>query len=390
MNSHLMFTLLLYTIAFGRVTPCAASTEDRRPALGAALDSLRQVYGFPGATAAYALPDGSVETAATGLADVEADIPMTCESRMLAASIGKMFVGATAAALAREGALSLDDPVAKWLGDRSWFERLPNADSITVRHLLTHTSGIGNHVESPAFAEAFREVAQNPDSTLAPEGLVAFVLDQPPLFSPGHGWRYSDTGYLLVGMIIEKATGRSYYEEVTERFLRPVGLEHTTPSNRRELPGLAAGYVSPENPFGLPALPAKTTIAPGVMAWNPAVEWTGGGLASTSRDLAVWAKALFEGPLGDAVLASAPIRPEVPGLGYGLGVAIHPGGDQGPSYGHAGWIPGYCSSLRYYADHGVAVAFQINTDVGIADHSTPVMEAMERRLAQIAQRAAGQ
>lgn len=106
----------------------------------------------------------------------------------------------------------------------------------STTNLLTHTSGIGNHVESPAFAEAFREVAQNPDSSLAPEELVAFVLNQPPLFSPGDGWNYSDTGYLLVGMIIEKATGRSYYEEVTERFLRPVGLEHTTPSNRRELP----------------------------------------------------------------------------------------------------------------------------------------------------------
>ncbi len=385
MHRHLMLVLMLYIVVFGLISASTAGAENRQ-ALGVTLDSLRQVYGFPGATAAYALPDGSVETAATGLADVEADIPMTRESRMLAASIGKMFVGATAADLAREGRLGLDDPIAKWLGDRPWLERLPNADSITVRHLLTHTSGIGNHVENPAFAEAFSEVVQHPDSTLAPAELVAFVLDKPPSFSPGDGWGYSDTGYLLIGMIIETATGRSYYEEVTERFLRPVGLDDTAPSERRLLPGLAAGYVSPENPFGLQP---KTTVAPGIMGWNPAIEWTGGGLASTSRDLAVWAKALFEGPLADSVLTSAPISPDVPGLGYGLGVAIHPGGEAGPTYGHAGWIPGYCSSLRYYADHGVAVAFQINTDVGIVDHSTPVMEEMERRMAQIALRAAG-
>jgi len=227
------------------------------------LETIRDQYRFPGATAACILPDGTIEVVATGLADVELKIPMMPQSRMLAASIGKTFVGATVVALAQEGVLSLDDPISKWLGDRPWFSRLPNHDLITLRQLLTHSSGIVNHVDVEPFIHAFRENWRARTNPFPPEALIAFVLDRPPLFKAGEGWYYSDTGYILVGLITQAVTGHSYYEEVTRRFLVPLRLTLTTPSDRLELPGLAAGYLAPDNDFDLPP---KTTLRPGVMA----------------------------------------------------------------------------------------------------------------------------
>ena len=365
--------------------PGFSSSLDLKAQFKSELESLQSQYRFPGATAAYILPDGNVEVLSVGMADVELEIPMTPESRMLAASIGKTFVGATILALVQKGKVNLDDPISKWLGNRPWFSRLPNHKTITVRQLLNHTSGIANHVDEEGFIQAFQEKWQTSSNPFSPEDLIAFVLNKPPLFKAGEGWYYSDTGYLLLGLIIERVTGHSYYEEVTRRFLEPLHLTLTTPSDRLELPGLAAGYMAEENAFGLPA---KTIVNPGIMAWHPGLEWTGGGFVSNSKDLVVWAKALFEGraiegSYLDDLLQSVLISNDDPDTQYGMAVAIHENGSLGPTYGHGGWIPGYSSSLRYYPNYGIAIAFQINTDIGIVDHSTQVIEDMENRLARV-------
>lgn len=383
---YLMLTLLgISTVAVCHEAVYAdkGALRDR---LQAELDSLCHEYELPGATAACMLPDGTVVSVAAGMADIDLQIPMSPQSRMLAASIGKMFVGATVLALVQEGVLDLDTPVSEWLGDRSWFSRLPNHESVTLRHLLNHTSGIPNHVESEQFSAAFKQRWKETDNPFSPVELIGFILDQPALFRPGESWSYSDTGYLLVGLVIEEVTESDYYEIVTRRFLKPLNLDLTGPSDRLELQGLATGYTTTENPFGLPA---KTTVQPGIMAWNPSLEWTGGGLVSNPADLVRWGRALFEGSAIkgnylDDLLKSVPIHKDNPETRYGIAVAIRRDGPFGPSYGHGGWIPGYCSSLRYYPDAGVAVAFQVNTDIGIVDTNVPVTEQMESRLADIA------
>ncbi|MDJ0712383.1 MAG: serine hydrolase domain-containing protein, partial [Woeseiaceae bacterium] len=116
------------------------------------LDALRVEYQFPGATAAYVLDDGRFGVVSTGFADAESRTPMQPSTRVLAASIGKTFVSATVLALEQEGQIDLDGYISDWLGDEEWFHRLPNGDAVTVRHLLSHTSGIANHVDDPAFA----------------------------------------------------------------------------------------------------------------------------------------------------------------------------------------------------------------------------------------------
>jgi D-alanyl-D-alanine carboxypeptidase len=350
------------------------------------LSAFHERYGFPGATAAIALPDGEILTAAIGLADVEGNRPMAPDTPMLAASIGKTFVAATVLSLESEGVLSRDDLVSKYLGDIDWFARLPNQATMTVGDLLRHGAGLPDHVHLEAFQAEMASRMAHSAAAIAPEEAIAFILDAEPLFDAGSGWSYTDTGYLLLGLVIEAATARPYYDLVRDRFLGPLDLHGTRPSNSPTLPGLAAGYVAEDNPFGLPP---RTMDMDGMLLWDPAMEWTGGGLVSTSRDLADWGHALFNGyamdePYLDRLLDGVPVSPEAPGVLYGAGVAIHSDTPRGSVFGHAGWIPGYVSSLRHYAEPGVTVAFQINTDVGIADDSTDLVPALESALADLA------
>ncbi|MDH5730221.1 MAG: beta-lactamase family protein, partial [Gammaproteobacteria bacterium] len=255
----------------------------------AEVQRIQKEYKLPGMTAAYVLKNGSSGSTASGFADVEAQIAMQDHPRMLAASIGKTYVAATTLALVQEGRLSLHEPVSVWLGKYTWFTRLANHDSITLHHLLTHSAGLADHVHMESFQMAFVQDWQAENNAFPPQRLIEFILDKPALFPVGQGWAYSDTGYILIGLIIETVTGNTYYNEVEKRFIKPLKLTETSASNRRDLKQLAAGYLSADNPFGLPT---KTLDNNGQLYLHPGIEWTGGGLVSSSRDLAHWGHAL--------------------------------------------------------------------------------------------------
>ncbi len=363
--------------------PSSAEESQLSSEVETLLDAFRDTYGFPGATAAYVLPDGSGETVAVGLADVEAGIQMAPDSRMLAASIGKSFWGALVLSLESEHALSRSDLVSRHLADLSWFARVPNADNMTAGQLLNHSSGVPDHVHMEGVAEALIELGN--EDTFDPSDAIAFILDEPPLFEAGTAWAYSDTGYLLLGMVIEAVTGQDAFDLAIERFLVPLGLTDTSPSNGPAIEGIAVGYAVEDNPFGLAS---RTMDQGGSLTWNPAVEWTGGGFASTSMDLAFWGHALFTGAaMGsdylDSLLDGVPVHPDASGVFYGNGVAIYQSTPHGPVYGHGGWIPGYVSSLRHYADHTLTIAFQINTDIGVVNDDTDLVTALEAALADL-------
>jgi len=360
-----------------------AVQADQSDDLRALLETFRETYGFPGATAAYASLDGTIVSAAVGYADVEAGLPMLSASRMLAASIGKTFWGALVISLEAEGVLDRSDLVSDYLSDEAWYSRLPNGETMTIGHLLNHTSGMPDHVHMEGAARKLIELGQI--TPFDPSDAIAMTLDEPPLFEPGTAWAYSDTGYLLLGMVIEVATDRNVFNLAEERFLAPLGLRQTVPSNSPSMPGLAVGYTAPENPFGLSP---RTMDDAGVLIWNPVVEWTGGGFASNSSDLARWGHALFTSaamdvPYLDRLLDGVAVHRDAPGVLYGAGVAIYETTPLGPVYGHGGWIPGYVSNLRHYADHSLTIAFQINSDVGGADDSTDLVPALEAALASL-------
>lgn len=324
------------------------------------LESLHAGHGFPGASIAWTDAEGMVQTRATGFADPDAGLPMTSDSRMLAASIGKSFVAAAALALQAEGRLDLDAPVSDWLGARPWFERLPNHDSLTLRHLLTHSGGLPDHVDLPAFQALFLSIGPD-DPPPSPEDLIGLILESEPLFPVGAGWAYSDTGYLVTALALEAAAGQPWTEVVRERFLLPLDLADTDPSDRRVLERLSTGFTGMAGPV------RRTLDTDGQLIFHTGIEGAGGGFVTTAADLARWGRLLWsgramEGPYLDEMFET--IETGATGRSYGLGVGIDRTGTE-EVRGHGGWIPGYVGSLRYYPAQDVAIAIQINTDVGM-------------------------
>lgn len=351
-----MKKIIAFAASLALCLPAAAG--DRMDEL---LDTLRATHGFPGISVAWVGADGDVQTRAAGLADPETGAPMTPESRTLAASIGKSFVAASALALQAEGRLSLDAPLSDWLGSRDWFTRLPNGDGLTLRHLLTHTGGLPDHVDLPAFQGLFMSLGPD-DPAPPPEALIALILDAEPLFPVGEGWAYSDTGYLVAGLAIEAAAGQPWTEVARGRFLVPLGLNDTEPSDSRMLNRLAAGLTTIAGPE------MRTLDPEGRAIFHPGLEGAGGGFVTTAADLAVWGRLLWSGRATEAPYLDEMLRgveTETPGRTYGLAVVIDRTSTEGEVRGHGGWIPGYVGSLRYYPARDLAIAIQINSDVGM-------------------------
>lgn len=375
------FLLILATAGSASVSlPLSAQgAGELQNHLQGVLDAFHSGGTFPGVSAAVSMPDGSVLTITAGEADTVKHLPMTPGGRMLQGSVGKTYFAALAMQLMGSGELELEAPVSRYLGQLDWFARVPNASGITVRHLMTHTSGVMRYEFKPAFTT---DLTAQPLKQWRPAELLSYVLDEEASFPPGEGWEYSDTNFILLGMIIEEITGRECYDLIRERLLEPLHLRNTVPSDSPVIPGLIQGYAGPANPFGGTD---EVVLPDGRFVINPQFEWAGGGFASTPEDLARWARALYTGEAFDAsllplMLDGVPARLG-PGSRYGLGVILNDT-PAGPSQGHSGFFPGYLTEMAYFPDLDVAVALQVNTSVGRALGRAPTAVLVE--LAQVA------
>ena len=316
---------------------------------------------FPGATLGVVLADGESFGLAVGHSDRGKKTPLSFDDRMLAGSTGKTFAAATAFQLVSEGKLSLDDKVEKYLGSEPWFDRLPNSHQITIRQLMNHTSGLVRYEFKKEFTDL---LTADPMKVWTPEERLAYLFDEKPPFEAGKGWDYSDTNYIVLGMIIERVTRKPFYDEARRRLIRPLKLSNPIAQEGPVMKGVIQGYAGEGNPFG----GKDAMIENGRFVVNPQLEWTGGGWASTSLDLARWAKMYFEGKA-----FSSTLLPQVldgvpaPMLGkdakYGLCVIIR-NTAAGISYGHSGFFPGYLTDMMYFPDGKFAVSVQVNTSVG--------------------------
>ncbi len=331
-----------------------AFTQPNR--LQALADSFRVTGNFPGLSIAIVTKENKLIELSSGFNDKESGILLKTTDKFLQGSVGKTYASAIALILIKKGKIALDDKVANYLGDHSWYSRIPNAANITVRMLMNHTSGVMRY----EFKEQFtRDLTANPGKTWHPEELLRYVLDEKASFPAGEGWEYSDTNYILLGMIIEKVTGKKYYEMVHEEILQRFQLVNTLASDRRQLPGLAQGYAGEKNEFGGKD---KVIGEDGLFIINPQFEWTGGGICSTTGDLARWGKLLYEGKLIDTgiLLSSAVAAKLGRDTKYGLGVIIR-STSLGTAYGHSGFFPGYLTELLYFPALQLTVAVQCNS-----------------------------
>lgn len=272
-----------------------------------------------------------------GLANRAFEAPNRDDTLYELASITKPFTALLVLMLQEDGKLNIDDAACAYLAD------CPTAwQTITVRQLLTHTSGIPNYSSLPDWDETL-------DSrTYGDGGLVALVRDRPLEFTPGAGFRYSNSGYNLLGTIIERASGQPFATVLRDRILRPSGMDHTVfNASRRIIPRLATGYYSIGSTF-IEATPQSMTGVSGEA-----------GLSSTVDDLLAWTRALDANRLIPA--ASAAQMVDQARNNYGLGWEIRTWHDH-RMIGHAGSGPGFSNMIARFPDEGLTVIVLSNSD----------------------------
>ncbi len=325
------------------------------------LTRLAERPGFPGTSVAVVLPDGMLLPVVHGRADPELPALET-SSRLMSGSIGKTYCAAVTLQLVGEGELALDAKVLDHLADHAWAKRLPNAEDLTLRHLLCHQSGIREHVTSAAFIDA---VLADPDRTWTDAERLAFVLDSEPLFAAGEGWAYADTNYIVIAAVLEAVTGEAYDDLLRTRLLEPLELRDTVPNSARIVTGLVAGVTDGNL---LRCDPRSVFDDEGRYLVNPQFEGCGGGISSTTADLAKWCHLwaaggdrAFPAALWKQVVEDAPEAATGPGDRYGLGCQILQS-PHGPSFGHSGYMPGYLSMMAHYPRYRLTLAIQHDTD----------------------------
>lgn len=354
----LMAGLLSLTPSGGvQAVQSAEVRDDRSAALQQLVDRTRERLGTLGLSLGVVTADGEVIGVASGHVDRARREPLEASGRMLSGSVGKTYFAALAMQLVNEGVLGLDDPVRHHLGHLDWYATVPNGESVTVRHLLTHTSGLNRYVMNSEFQGY---LGTDPMRSYTTPERIAFAGPE-PLFPAGEGWAYADTNFILLAEVLEVATGREAYALIGDRFLGPMGLEETTPSNSPSVPGLVPGFAGPNNAFG----GFDETLRDGRMVVNPQFEWGGGGYASSARDLARWIRAVQTGEAFPPVLlsearSSAVPAPLAPQGRYGLGMIGMTVSGLGDAWGHSGFMPGYMTEAYHFVDSQVTIVLMIN------------------------------
>ncbi|MER5352193.1 serine hydrolase domain-containing protein [Kitasatospora sp. NPDC002551] len=354
-------------VAAGGDASGPGSVAERRPRVDGRPE-LRDLVEHGGATAALAeirLAGRVPWRGAAGTADLATGQPARADGRFRIGSITKTFVSTVVLQLVGEGRLRLDDPVERHLPGV-----VPNGGAITVRQLLNHTSGLFNFTEDERFL--VRSEADLQDYAYGswryrdyrPEQLAAVSAEHPPYFAPGQGWKYSNTNYVLAGMIVRKVTGHTWQREVERRIVRPLHLEETA------FPGSETGLGGPHAHayLDLPAGPADIT------RFNPSLVDAAGNGISTTTDLDRFHAALFGGKLLRPAEMAA-LTDTVPTTGdgaqYGLGVVridLGPGCE--PAWGHDGGLPGWTTLLLGSLDGRRQFALSYNPFVGRDDSAS--------------------
>ncbi|MGK4585951.1 serine hydrolase domain-containing protein [Kitasatospora sp. HPMI-4] len=333
----------------GGPSPTAGSSASRvdRGSLNAAVAAMVKQGGASAALGAVREGSRLTWKGAAGTSEVATGAPVDENGRFRIGSVTKAFVSTVVLQLVGEHRLGLDDPIERFLPGE-----VPNGAAVTVRQLLNHTSGLPNHTNDPAFDFTKPDwVESGRWKDYRAQDLIDIANRLPPPAAPGTAWNYSNTNYVLAGMIIEKVTGHTWNEEVDRRIVRPLGLTHTSmPVSSPFIPGPHAhGYLQ------LPTGPADVTLE------NPTWAGPAGSGISTAADLDRFIAALLGGKLlRPAELAE---MQHTTGLGdgkdYGLGLQRYDT-PCGLYWGLTGGIPGYSTGMFGAADGQRQFAASVN------------------------------
>lgn len=290
----------------------------------------------------------------SGKADIEKDIDMAPCMVSKVASITKMFMGVLVLQLVDEGVLALDEKISTWL-PAGTIEKIENADQVTLRQLMNHTSGIYDVISDQGF---YLELLNKPEQFWTPESILEYVYGKPAAFEPGTSMGYSNTNTLLVSMIIEAATGRKHNELMHERIIDPLGLENTFYYYHDELPEYTAqGYYDLYN---------NGTIL-NLTNYNTGSGNGYTGLYCSVRDLQLFIEALFVNKvlLSDSMLAEMQTYTEMdPEAHRAFGLGIFKDFMERPAdeyaLGHRGRDLAYSADAFWFPKNNTTMAFLIN------------------------------
>ncbi|MGH7481448.1 MAG: serine hydrolase domain-containing protein [Longimicrobiales bacterium] len=333
---------LLPTLALLPALPADASAQQPGDSatIAQVADSIAaEVMDSPVAGVAVAVARGGdvVFQKAYGLGDVADGEPLSLADPHQIGSLTKQFTAAAILSLVEDGRIALDDPVQSYLPD---FDT--QGHTVTIHHLLNHTSGIRSYTSI---------YGMNP----VPEPVLLDTLQVHPFdFAPGEDFLYNNSGYYLLGLVLEAVTGASYDRYMEDEFFEPLGMESTS----------YCGYGGEEIPVGYSPGPEGLDTA---LLSDMEFPGAAGGLCSTVDDLLTWQRALVAGDVvtpasyatmtTPAVLASG----DTTDYGYGLGVGML---EEHPIVAHGGGIPGYSTYLSYYPGADLGIAVLVNTAPG--------------------------
>ncbi|MFE7190837.1 serine hydrolase domain-containing protein [Kitasatospora sp. NPDC057541] len=333
--------------------------------------------GVTGVQARLTTSAGGDATATSGVGDLADGRPVPADGHFRIASVTKTFVATVVLQLVGEGRLSLDDRIERWLpgvvsGNGN------DGRAITVRQLLQHTSGL--HDDYPDYTSA-EDFQRHRDDSWTPEQIVARAMGHGPDSEPGEQWRYGNTGYVLLGMIVERVTGRTWDVEVGERITRPLGLHHTLrPGTSPELPQPHARTYQGFGP-GEPLVDVTEQVGPGTNGEA--------GLVSTTADLDRFFGALLGGRLlppaqlaqmKRTVRVGEEFRALMPRARDGLGLFSRPLSCGGRYWGHEGGDAGWVTATGSTADGRRTVTVSLS---GVLAASAADVLGVERAVSKL-------
>ncbi|WP_052509478.1 serine hydrolase domain-containing protein [Kitasatospora griseola] len=361
-------TAVAAAVVAGVLVPVAATAAPRPDAVQQRLDALVQKDGAPAALATVKGRDGRSRTYTAGVGDAATRAKVPVDGQIRIGSDTKTFTAVVVLQLVAEGKVGLDASVDAYLPGLVRGDGI-DGRNITVRRLLQHTSGLPDYMNPAA-------VLADPERYFEPRELLDAALAKKAHFAPGAQWEYSNTNYLLAGMIVQKVTGRPIGEEITKRVVDRIGLRHTyfpVPGDMTIREAHPKGYQRAADG----SLRDYTELDP---SWG----WAAGAMISTNTDVTRFYDALLGGRLLPAAQL-AQMRTTVPaeelgaGVRYGLGLVSRPLSCGGLSWGHGGAIPGY-ENAGGTTDDGRSANITVTVFPGNDDTVTHLDQAVDEAL----------
>jgi D-alanyl-D-alanine carboxypeptidase len=357
-----------------------ADTSAAHPRAGAyqALLDLMTANGVVGASMAVHNPAEGLWLGTSGQADLHNGVPMQPCTMTRVGSTVKMWTATIILQLVGEGRLGLDDPLSAYLPGE-FIDEIAQADVATIRQLLQHSSGIYNYIQNLRFQTASLNDLLRPWKA---EDLLAYAEGQHAYFAPGTDVAYSNTNYILLGLLIEQLEGKPLHQVFDARIILPLGLRHTLFAGKNPVPdGIARGYIDIYSNRQV----IESTYYSG---WD--YYTADGGLISTPHDMQVFFRALLQGQLLDPAELAEMLSWQAPNqqdpaffdIAYGLGI-FKMTTAQGTCYFHSGDAIGYYANMLYFPADSTTLVYAVNSNYGKLDEYVSTKAAMERLIAGV-------